>query len=413
MQRTCWQGIALDHPCDWELAAVAGDRRAGRCSFMDRRAERLVLQWRTIDYVPNLDLILDKYRQDADGAADCRVARDLPRGWRGVLKQFDEGWVLHAGRFHSEGRRLVEATVVWPRDRDEELESRVLSSIADGRPGIGEDDWIAMGIHLGLPGDYQLESASTHVGRIRWEFRSETGVSPLTVERIAMPQYWLHVSLSEWLKAQLPEDVEILDAHGVDVNGHHAERIITRRTTKIRGRMRRTRRCHADLAWRCPVEERVYRLGYAPVAEQSQGALPEGVHIQCCIPSSCTPAAGRHGRSDLLESVPHPNRAMQVEPRTDGGAVVAIPLKRPRYLVPPISWVLPFSSQRRAQLDALGATVLELCDGGRTVEQIVECVATQYRLSFREALLSVTPFMRLLTERGMLAVIGSDGGGQP
>jgi hypothetical protein len=88
--------------------------------------------------------------------------------------------------------------------------------------------------------------------------------------------------------------------------------------------------------------------------------------------------------------------------------VVSVPMRRPRFLVPPLSWILPYSSHRRVELDALGAGVLDLCDGRRSVEAVIEAFAARHKLSFREAQLAVTQFLKQLTHRGLLAIVGRE-----
>lgn len=107
----------------------------------------------------------------------------------------------------------------------------------------------------------------------------------------------------------------------------------------------------------------------------------------------------------LLSAVPQPNSAMKTE-RTAEGLLVSVPMRRPGWLVPPLSWILPFSSVRRVQLDSAGSAVLDLCDGRRTVEQIIEAFAREHKLSFREAQLAVTEFLRQLVKRGIVAIVG-------
>ena len=110
----------------------------------------------------------------------------------------------------------------------------------------------------------------------------------------------------------------------------------------------------------------------------------------------------------LLKAVPHRNVAMELTHRRDGSTLAALPLRRPKYLVPPISWILPYSSHRRVNLDRLGAGVLDLCDGRRSVESIIEKFAADHKLSFREAQLSVTQFLKQLSQRGLVAIVGQD-----
>ena len=110
----------------------------------------------------------------------------------------------------------------------------------------------------------------------------------------------------------------------------------------------------------------------------------------------------------FLQAVPYVNQAMSVSQRADGGALASIPIPRPRYLVPPLSWILPFSPQRRVELEPVGAGVLKMCDGKRSVEAIIEQFAAAHRLTFREAQIPVTQFLRQLMERGLVVIVGSD-----
>jgi hypothetical protein len=111
--------------------------------------------------------------------------------------------------------------------------------------------------------------------------------------------------------------------------------------------------------------------------------------------------------SQFLAAVPQKNSAIKVEPAGDG-LLVSVPIPRPRWLVPPISWILPFSDHRRVELDGPGKTVLELCDGQRTVEEVVESFAQRHKLSFRESQLAVTKFFRELVQRGIMVIVGNE-----
>ena len=107
-----------------------------------------------------------------------------------------------------------------------------------------------------------------------------------------------------------------------------------------------------------------------------------------------------------LDAVPVPNEAMDVYPQRDGKQLVEVPLRRPFWMVPPLSWILPYSSHRRVELDALGSEVLEGCDGQQSIEQIIETFAEKHSLTFREGQLAVTTFLRQLTRRGIVAIVG-------
>ena len=110
----------------------------------------------------------------------------------------------------------------------------------------------------------------------------------------------------------------------------------------------------------------------------------------------------------LLATVPHKNTAVKLR-RVRDGMLVTIPMTRPRWLVPPLSWILPFSQFRQVRLDAPGTAVLDLCDGQRTIEQIIDTFAGENKLSFREAQLAVVQFFRELVQRGIVALVGTSG----
>ena len=109
--------------------------------------------------------------------------------------------------------------------------------------------------------------------------------------------------------------------------------------------------------------------------------------------------------SKLLASVPHVNAKAEVKAVREG-VIVSVPVRRPKWLIPPISWVLPWSGHRRVQLDGAGRAVLELCDGRRNVEEVIETFAQEHKLSFRESQLAVTQFLRELLQRGIVALVG-------
>lgn len=125
---------------------------------------------------------------------------------------------------------------------------------------------------------------------------------------------------------------------------------------------------------------------------------------------SKTKGKGGTGRmmaaTKLLASVPHVNAKVDVQENPEG-AIVSVPIRRPGWLVPPISWVLPWRSHRRIQLDGPGWAVLSLCDGRRNVEQVIETFAQDHKLSFRESQIAVTQFLRELIRRGLIALVGS------
>jgi len=106
----------------------------------------------------------------------------------------------------------------------------------------------------------------------------------------------------------------------------------------------------------------------------------------------------------MLDARPVRNAAIVVDGDSATGLRLSVRLRRPRYLVPPLSWLVPHRSARTMRLDPLGSQVWELCDGERTVEAIVDAFAERHRLTFHEARVAVTGYLQQLVQRGALAI---------
>jgi len=117
--------------------------------------------------------------------------------------------------------------------------------------------------------------------------------------------------------------------------------------------------------------------------------------------------AKRDKRTDwrpMLMSRPIPNARAVVQAWDDGARCVVVPRQRPWYWVPPLSWMQPFCAQQTIVLDRLSGRVWDLCDGVRTVEEIVEIFAAEEKLTFHEARVAVTQVIEGLVRRGGLAI---------
>lgn len=111
--------------------------------------------------------------------------------------------------------------------------------------------------------------------------------------------------------------------------------------------------------------------------------------------------------AEMLLARPIRNIAAQVSESEGAGDLrIAVPT-RPKawwYYIPPLIWIIRPPKYRTLILDPVGAPVWSLCDGQTTVEEIIHYFAKNHNLSFHEARVSVTSYLRLLIERGALAI---------
>ena len=254
-----------------------------------------------------------------------------------------------------------------------------------------------------------------------WGFGRTPGQPPnLGVRRIALPKFWLNEPLEEWLKMQVDEAWEVKISRRTTCNGHTAAHMVCCRPAGARDRLAGRRRVRADLAWQCQREERVYHVQYEETGTAHDLRVPDHVAVACCAthpppvkeqgpkrPPAKTPkSAAAVTALDILESVPVRNTAIRMLPGSRGGAMVEVDLRHPWFLRGPVRWVFPVPEKRRVTLDVLGMSVLEICDGKRTVERIIEEFAKRHRLSFREAQTSVMDYLRQLSQRGVVVIAG-------
>ncbi len=287
-EQTSWRGIQVDHPAHWELAWASGADEPGRLTFADRYFHRLDLRWHPLRFVPKLDLLLTKYRQGKKGEeVEILELDSCPSPWQGVLRRSEQGDVLRAVRFFRDRRQLVEATVVWPESRDNEIEARILASVRpqEAQPG-GRLLWQAMGLSMSLGQEFLLQQHSAKVGHIRWEFAvgKKKALRELFVERIALPEFWLDKPMREWLEKELPSEYEPLRREMVTIGRHRAERLISSAKAGRLAFLRSVRQCRLDLGWLCPTESRVYHVTYRLISPDQDIALPETFELTCCRP---------------------------------------------------------------------------------------------------------------------------------
>lgn len=109
--------------------------------------------------------------------------------------------------------------------------------------------------------------------------------------------------------------------------------------------------------------------------------------------------------AQMLDAVPTRNVRVQTE-RHGEELLLKVPVKPRWFLTNPLARaILPQKKHRKVALDAVGREVWDMCDGRTTVEQMAERFAQRHRLRFHEARMSVSQFLRSLTERGCIVIV--------
>jgi hypothetical protein len=289
---TCWRGLTISHPADWEISLASGVDEPNRCVFSDRRGERLDVRWRPLKAVPDLKHMIERYREKAPkGREDVRLLllEDLPGPWSGIMQTSRDGRVVHVGRFFAHQRQLVEITLAWPEKRDTNLEAAVLEAIRPGDLTGSTRHWRAMGMDITVPRDYELVTHTSKIGKAHWIFeQGGRGGATLTFDRYAMTETWLRAQVRDWAEHEISSG-RVVSRTTKQINGHNADLLLSRGWHGTLAALRGIRMLRLDLAWKCPTDTRLYHLILRRPERGENLDLPEGLAVRCCQP---VPAAG-------------------------------------------------------------------------------------------------------------------------
>ena len=109
-------------------------------------------------------------------------------------------------------------------------------------------------------------------------------------------------------------------------------------------------------------------------------------------------------REQSLEAIPVRNAALRFERDENGLYTIRVPL-RDAWWVKGLSKVFPLPDEgKRISLDEMGSAVLDLCDGETTVKEMIAETAKRFKLSRKEAEISLLAFLRELGKKGIIGL---------
>lgn len=110
-------------------------------------------------------------------------------------------------------------------------------------------------------------------------------------------------------------------------------------------------------------------------------------------------------RSEFLKMRPVRNPKLRWEKKEEGTFSIFIPLEQPEGKKRGLSKLAPAPKEKQIQLDKVGSIVWELCDGERTMQDIVEHLHEEYKLLPSEAEVSLNAYFNQLSKRGLVGFV--------
>jgi hypothetical protein len=110
-----------------------------------------------------------------------------------------------------------------------------------------------------------------------------------------------------------------------------------------------------------------------------------------------------------LDAVPLRNQHCSVE-KTDSGQVrLSVPVRQ-TWLTRVARRLTSLPEYKKIELDEIGTYVWKQCDGRTNVKALIQKVSKRFKLSYREAEVSLTQYLKMLAQRNVigLAVDGAE-----
>ena len=107
-------------------------------------------------------------------------------------------------------------------------------------------------------------------------------------------------------------------------------------------------------------------------------------------------------RRTSLNGIPVLHNGVSLDEKEEGRSVLTVEAPRSKSL---LAYFLPPIVKRQYRLDELGTFVVKQVNGKRSVLQIINTFAKQYRVNRREAELSMVQFFKSLAGRKAISIV--------
>ena len=446
-----WEGVGLYVPQRWEIGRHEGDHRRGLFRVDDETRVVIQARWWTAERPVPIDDLVRRHAGTVQGRKPGPPPRFKRMEGLGLTPLEDERAVAFEADIDSERTTADrEVLVVWQkRSAGRVLLLRFL--IERGQPAKGciramlsglrmqgateERDFAALDFAVRCPPGYVLARGLLKAGVCYLEFRK--GRSCLALRRFSAANAVMGVEtpdaadLERWCRKAYASEFHDM-RYQVERTTDPAGRLLLRLTghrrwlapIEMRWLIPRHRRLpgRIDIIWD-PAANKIYGVELRRPSADLEATMAAFERSVCMTlgpePGPGGPAGEGDAGAGLSEAREQRLRSLRARVQRSGSASVEVlpngrmvlgyTVERPRRLrflrllggLP----AGPEKQPRKVELDLIGALVWAECGRDRRVCEIVELIRDRFRISHREAELSVTEFIRNLGSRGLLSVV--------
>lgn len=252
--RIGWQGIEMDVPEGWDIAAVSGGGGSndGYLRIEDSQLPRVEMKWAYEDGFVDLEKMVDNYLNKLEKGQKGQEPPEVNRDARVVSKRKMQKKALQcftwynaeeelrgygAAWFCPDCRHAVIAQVTSRTDEEgEDLAERVITSIQD-HPGDNWIRWATWGFEAQTPERFKMTGSELMAGHIQLSFKRDAAADDarsimlqnvarpeeLTLGRWGMANVLLKdMTLEEWAKEEMGKGLKRMDPEitETEIHGH-------------------------------------------------------------------------------------------------------------------------------------------------------------------------------------------------
>lgn len=182
-----WEGVLVEVPSQWDIAAISGERKKGYLRIDDQEAmPRVELKWQQSRGFVNIEEVIDGYLKDlqkkrkgeeseieVDRDASVVSKREMRKrdltcfAWRGEVSGYGAAWYCEDCE-----RIIVVQVMTRPEENGRALASSIIRSIRD-HPDEGWVTWSTYGLQLQTPERFDLREQKLMAGLIQLKFENK------------------------------------------------------------------------------------------------------------------------------------------------------------------------------------------------------------------------------------------------
>lgn len=435
-----WEGVGLYVPQRWEIGRHEGDHRQGLFRVDDESRVVIQARWWTATGPIPIDELVRQHARTIHGRQSGPPPRFTPveglglaaaPGDRAVAFESDGGPARAGREILVILQKISLSRVLMLRfliEQDQPDRSRIRAMLSGLRlqGADAERDWAVLDFAVQVRPGYRLNQAVIKAGVCYLDFYS--GRRHIALRRFSAADAVMGVEapglddLERWCR--LTYSAEFYDMrYAVERTVDPAGRPLLRLTGK------RRLMAPIELKWLIPKHRRIPAridviwdagankiycieiLKPAAELEPDIAAFERAVRMTLtdepavisAVPENKTP------RQRSLHARVQRSGEVTFHTNEKGRIVITYPVQRPRglRLLRLLGGLVagPGRQDRTLELDLIGSLVWAECGRHRRVSEIIELLAKRFRISHREAELSVTDFIRVLGSRGLLSVV--------